>query len=143
MAQDTDLLQAWWKATPPPLRPANCRTEEKVIYKVPEWRKRAQGLVSDGITPDDVADYCAQHIQRKPDEPLYFGTLANELYPHGRASMAPQPLPLILTRTHRQGHAERAYRRDGWQKAGFHNERTFREHVALVRYYEQHPYIET
>ena len=142
MALDTDLLQAWWKATPPPLRPANCRTEEKVIYKIPEWRKRAQGLVSDGLTIDDVADYCAQHIQRKPDEPLYFGTLANELpawaRKHGASSATADIDPDAPP-----GPAERAYRRDGWQKAGFHNERTFREHVARVRYYEQHPFIET
>ena len=75
----TDILQEWWQCTPDTHRPARCRDAERVIYAVKGWRAQAQALADRGITTRDVSAFVAYWLERRPDETLNFGNLANDI----------------------------------------------------------------
>ena len=79
MAQDTDLLQAWWKATPDTHRPARCRDSERGIYAIKPWRAQAKALVERGVTTRDVEDFVLYWMERREGQTLNFGNLANDI----------------------------------------------------------------
>ena len=73
------LLQEWWKCTPDTHRPAKCRDNERIIYAVKGWRTQAQSLAEHGVTRRDVAAFVPHWLDKRPDETLNFGNLANDI----------------------------------------------------------------
>ena len=73
------ILQEWWQCTPATHRPAKCRDNERSIYAVKGWRAQAQSLAEHGVTRRDVAAFVPYWLDKRPDETLNFGNLANDI----------------------------------------------------------------
>ena len=56
-----------------------CRDSERAVYAVKGWRAQAQALADRGVTTRDVSAFVAYWLERRPDETLNFGNLANDI----------------------------------------------------------------
>ena len=70
---------SWWQCTPDTHRPARVRDSERAVYAVKGWRAQAQALADRGVTTRDVSAFVTYWLERRPDETLNFGNLANDI----------------------------------------------------------------